>query len=143
MRWNICAGVRRWCRQNSHVTCSKKKDGGSLPILYRLITEYSSAQFYLFMWMFWCTPSTLKIAKSSPRQQGKIVCSFRAVILIRNMLPQIKRHLPGSHPQDYEGELISYYIRLQAKKKGPLPPPPHTGILQTYPILKKISSRIF
>ena len=25
-----------------------------------------SAQFYLFMWLFWHTPSTLKIAKSSP-----------------------------------------------------------------------------
>ena len=25
-----------------------------------------SAQFYLFMWLFWRTPSTLKIAKSSP-----------------------------------------------------------------------------
>ena len=25
-----------------------------------------SAQFHLFMWLFWRTPSTLKIAKSSP-----------------------------------------------------------------------------
>ena len=37
-------------------------------ILYRLI--YSGvlrcAQFYLFMWLFWRTPRTLKIAKSSP-----------------------------------------------------------------------------
>ena len=43
-------------------------------ILYRLI--YSgvllSAQFYLFMWLFLRTPSTLKIAKSSPPQsKGK------------------------------------------------------------------------
>ena len=27
---------------------------------------FRSAQFYLFMWLFWRTPSTLKIAKSSP-----------------------------------------------------------------------------
>ena len=37
-------------------------------ILYRLIYSgvLQSAQFYLFMWLFWRTPSTLKIAKSSP-----------------------------------------------------------------------------
>ena len=37
-------------------------------ILYRLIYSgvLRSAQFYLFMWLFWRTPSTLKIAKSSP-----------------------------------------------------------------------------
>ena len=39
-------------------------------ILYRLIYSgvLQSAQFYLFMWLFWRTPSTLKIAKSSPSQ---------------------------------------------------------------------------
>ena len=39
-------------------------------ILYRLIYSgvLQSAQFYLFMWLFWRTPSTLKIAKSSPPQ---------------------------------------------------------------------------
>ena len=37
-------------------------------ILYRLIYSrvLQSAQFYLFLWLFWRTPSTLKIAKSSP-----------------------------------------------------------------------------
>ena len=37
-------------------------------ILYRLIYSgvLQSAQFYLFRWMLWRTPSTLKIAKSSP-----------------------------------------------------------------------------
>ena len=37
-------------------------------ILYRLINSgvLQSAQFYLFRWLFWRTPSTLKIAKSSP-----------------------------------------------------------------------------
>ena len=37
-------------------------------ILYRLINSgvLRSAQFYLFMWLFWLTPSTLKISKSSP-----------------------------------------------------------------------------
>ena len=37
-------------------------------ILHRLIYSgvLKSAQFYLFMWLFWRTPSTLKIAKSSP-----------------------------------------------------------------------------
>ena len=42
-------------------------------ILYRLI--YSgvpqTVQFYLFMWLFWHTPSTLKIAKSSPPHHSK------------------------------------------------------------------------
>ena len=37
--------------------------------------------------------------------------------------------------------LLNCPYRLRAKK-GPAPPPPQ-GILQTYPILKKISSRIF
>ena len=38
--------------------------------LHRLIYSgvLQSAQFYLFMWLFWRTPSTLKIAKSSPPQ---------------------------------------------------------------------------
>ena len=31
-----------------------------------LFRSTPSAQFYLFMGLFWCTPSTLKIAKSSP-----------------------------------------------------------------------------
>ena len=37
-------------------------------ILYRLINSgvLQSAQFHLFRWLFWRTPSTLKIAKSSP-----------------------------------------------------------------------------
>ena len=44
-------------------------------------------------------------------------------------------------------QIFFFIIRLRAKK-GPAPPPPHPpppplGILQTYPILKKISSRIF
>ena len=40
-------------------------------ILYRLIYSgvLQSAQFYLFMWLFWRTPSTLKIAKSSPPRE--------------------------------------------------------------------------
>ena len=33
-----------------------------------LFRSTPSAQFYLFRWMFWRTPSTLKIAKSSPPQ---------------------------------------------------------------------------
>ena len=37
-------------------------------ILYHLLYSgvLQSAQFYLFMWLFWRTPSTLEIAKSSP-----------------------------------------------------------------------------
>ena len=35
------------------------------------------------------------------------------MILIRNMFPQIKLYLLGSHLQDYEGELISYYIQMK------------------------------
>ena len=53
-----------------------KQDGGALPAcveryLHRLIYSgvLQSAQFYLFMWLFWRTPSTLKIAKSSPPQE--------------------------------------------------------------------------
>ena len=49
--------------------------------LHRLIYSgvLQSAQFYLFMWLFWRTPSTLKIAKSSPPQvsvQTKLTLLF-------------------------------------------------------------------
>ena len=78
VRWNICAGVRQSTPSFEVVQTEQSRDlfqkrwriiacmCGN--ILYRLI--YSgvllSAQFYLFMWLFWRTPSTLKIAKSSP-----------------------------------------------------------------------------
>ena len=78
VRWNLCAGVRRSTPSFEVVQTEQSRDlfqkrwriiacmcGNNL---YRLI--YSgvpqSAQFYLFMWLFWRTPSTLKIAKSSP-----------------------------------------------------------------------------
>ena len=65
--------LTRWCRQNSHVTCPKRWRITACMrgnILYRLIYSgvLRSAQFYLFKWLFWRTPSTLKIAKSSPPQ---------------------------------------------------------------------------
>ena len=80
VRWNICAGVHRRTPSFEVVQTEQSRDlfqkrwriiacmcGNNL---YRLI--YSgvpqSAQFYLFMWLFWRTPSTLKIAKSSPPQ---------------------------------------------------------------------------
>ena len=71
--WNICAGVRRstpfsrWCRQNSHVTCSKTRWGitasmyGNICIAW-FIPEYSKVpSFTCFRWLFWRTPSTLKL----------------------------------------------------------------------------------
>ena len=36
-----------------------------------LFRSTPSVQFYLFRWMFWRTPSTLKIAKSSPPQYNE------------------------------------------------------------------------
>ena len=50
--------------------------------LHRLIYSgvLQSAQFYLFMWLFWRTPSTLKIAKSSPPQAGVIWGVIKYVI---------------------------------------------------------------
>ena len=78
VRWNICAGVRRSTPSYEVVQTEQSRDlfkkrwritacmRGN--ILYRLIYSgvLRSAQFYLFMWLFWRTPSTLKIAKSSP-----------------------------------------------------------------------------
>ena len=78
VRWNICAGVRRSTPSFEVVQTEQSRDlfqkiwriiacmCGN--ILYRLIYSgvLQSAQFYLFMWLFWRTPSTLKIAKSSP-----------------------------------------------------------------------------
>ena len=68
--------LQRWCRQNSHVACSKKKWRITAcmrrNILNRLIYSrvLQTAQFYLFRWLFWRTSSTLKIAYSSPPQQS-------------------------------------------------------------------------
>ena len=83
MPWNICAGVRRstpsfevvWTEQSRDlfqkrwwITACMRGN-----ILYRLINSrvLQSAQFYLFSWLFWRTPSTLKIAKSSPPQNAR------------------------------------------------------------------------
>ena len=78
VHWNICAGVRRSTPSSEVVQTEQSRAlfqkrwrfiacmRGN--ILYRLIYSgvLKSAQFYLFMWLFWRTPSTLKIAKSSP-----------------------------------------------------------------------------
>ena len=78
VRWNIYAGVRRSTPSFEVVQTEQSRDlfqkrwriiacmCGN--ILYRLIYSVvlQSAQFYLFMWLFWRTPSTLKSAKSSP-----------------------------------------------------------------------------
>ena len=78
VHWNICAGVHRSTPSSEVVQTEQSRDlfqkrwriiacmRGN--ILYRLIYSgvLQSAQFYLFIWLFWCTPSTLKIAKSSP-----------------------------------------------------------------------------
>ena len=80
--WNICAGVRQSTPSFEVMQAEQSRDlfqkrwriiacmCGN--ILYRLIYSgvLQSAQFYLFMWLFWRTPSTLKIAKSSPPQDG-------------------------------------------------------------------------
>ena len=87
VRWNICAGLRRSTPSFEVVQTEQSRDllqkrwriiacmCGN--ILYRLIYSgvLQSAQFYLFMWLFWRTPSTLKIAKSSPPQYH---CLYRA-----------------------------------------------------------------
>ena len=87
VHWNICAGVR-WSTPSSEVVQTEQSRDlfqkrwriiacmrGN--ILYRLIYSgvLRSAQFYLFMWLFWRTPSTLKIAKSSPPQIYMMVVS--------------------------------------------------------------------
>ena len=78
VHWNICAGVRRNTPSSEVVQTEQSRDlfqkrwriiafmRGN--IWYRLIYSgvLQSAQFYLFTWLFWRTPSTLKIAKSSP-----------------------------------------------------------------------------
>ena len=78
VRWNICAGVRQSTPSFEVVQTEQSRDlfqkrwriiacmRGN--ILYRLNHSgiLQSAQFYLFMWLFWHTPSTLKLAKSSP-----------------------------------------------------------------------------
>ena len=80
VHWNICAGVRRSTPSSEVVQTEQSRDLFQKRwriiacmrghILYRLIYSgvLQSAQFYLFMWLFWRTPSTLKIAKSSPPQ---------------------------------------------------------------------------
>ena len=80
VRWNICAGVRRSTPSFEVVQTEQSRDLFQKRwriiacmcgyILHRLIYSgvLQSAQFYLFMWLFWSTPSTLKIAKSSPPQ---------------------------------------------------------------------------
>ena len=90
--WNICAGVRRSTPSFVVVQTEQSRDlfqkrwriiacmCGN--ILYRLINSVvlQNAQFYLFMWLFWRTPSTLKIAKSSPphisQRLSSILCLF-------------------------------------------------------------------
>ena len=85
VRWNICAGVRRSTPSSEVVQTEQSRDlfqkrwritacmrGNDL---YRLIYSgvLQSAQCYLFMWLFWCTPSTLNIAKSSPPLKKSIL----------------------------------------------------------------------
>ena len=86
VHWNICAGVRRSTPSSEVVQTEQSRDlfqkrwriiacmRGN--ILYRLIYSgvLQSAQFYLFMWLFWRTPSTLKIAKSSPPLVSVSLC---------------------------------------------------------------------
>ena len=83
VHWNICAGIRRSTPSSEVVQTEQLRDlfqkrwriiaciRGN--ILYCLIYSgvLQSAQFYLFMWLFWRTPSTLEIAKSSPPQNNK------------------------------------------------------------------------
>ena len=78
VHWNICAGVRRSTPSSEVVQTEQSRDlfqkririiacrRGN--ILYRLIYSgvLQSAQFYLLMWLFLRTPSTLKVAKSTP-----------------------------------------------------------------------------
>ena len=89
VRWNICAGVRRSTPSFKVVQTEQSRDlfqkrwriiacmCGN--ILYRLIYSgvLQSAQFYLFMWLFWRTRSTLKIAKSSPPQKWHWWCDWQ------------------------------------------------------------------
>ena len=84
VHWNICAGVRRSTPSSKVVQTEQSRDLFQKrwriiacmcgTILYRLIYSgiLQSAQFYLFMWLFWLTQSTLKIAKSSTPQISRI-----------------------------------------------------------------------
>ena len=77
VRWNTCAGVRGSTPSHEVVKTEQSRDlfqkiwritacmRGN--ILDRLINSgvFQSAQFYLCRWLFWRTPSTLNIAKSS------------------------------------------------------------------------------
>ena len=93
VRWNICAGVRQSTPSFEVVQTDQSRDlfqkrwriiacmCGN--ILYRLIYSgvLQSAQFYLFLSLFWRTLSTLKIAKSSPPlvSQNKLAAFVKAI----------------------------------------------------------------
>ena len=51
---------------------------------------------------------SLLLSRSTPGNRVKLSVVLCCVFLNRNMFPQIKRHLTGSHLQDYEGEIISF-----------------------------------
>ena len=92
VHWNICAGVCRSTPYSEVVQTEQSRDlfqkrwriiacmHGN--ILYRLIYSglLQSAQFYLFMRLFWRTPSTLKIAKSSP---PRVICMHHGTTCVQ------------------------------------------------------------
>ena len=53
---------------------------------------------------------SLLLTRSTPGNRVNLSVVLGVTFLNRNMFPQTKRHLPGSHLQDYIGEIISYYI---------------------------------
>ena len=66
--------LTRWCRQNSYVICTKTRWRitacmyGNLCIAW-LTPEYSEVPtFTCFRWLFWRTPSTLKLLPVLPSQ---------------------------------------------------------------------------
>ena len=77
--------IPRWYRQNSHVTGSKTR-WRSTASMWKYL-HLQSAQFYLFMWLFWRTPSTLKIAKSSP-----LLVFYTMLISVVQTHTHAKRH---------------------------------------------------
>ena len=77
--------------------------------LHRLIYSgvLQSAQFYLFMWLFWRTPSTLKIAQSSRPH----VILFKATIVSVTIFVLNKCSQFLLYPATKCGEVLCYTLR--------------------------------
>ena len=71
-----------------------------------------SSKAMMFVKLYFCTSDiylilliciSLLLTRSTPGNRVRLSVVMGCNFLSRNMFPQIKRHLPGSHLQDYEG----------------------------------------